>query len=704
MIGQRLSHYQIEEKIGTGGMGDVYKALDTDLQRSVAVKVLPAELASHPMKLDLFRQEARAIASVNHSNIVTIHSVDRQRETHFIVMELIQGRELTEILEESGLPLGPFFDIAISLADAIAAAHAQGVIHRDLKPSNIMINDDGHVKVLDFGLAKLIPVKAIARGDTLEMGSPVDRNTILGTPNYMSPEQVRGGLVDSRTDIFSLGVIYYEMITGRRPFDGEVAADLMVRILRDDPVPAHIANPACPLLLSQLIGRCLEKEPDHRLPSVRGLYEDLRQLKSRLLSGESERIRTIAVLPFADLSPARDQKYFCDGIAEEIINALTKIEGLKVVSRMSAFQYRELGGDSREVGRALGVGSLLEGSVRKAGDQLRITVQLIDVSDGCHIWSERYDRELRDVFEVQDEISLNIVKSLKLTLDSEDPVRLVEPRTDKAPAYDFYLRGRTFHRRWSKRNVEIAIRMFKQAISIDAYSHFYMYINSSEENLLLANENSEKALELEPSLAEAHASRGLALSLSRRYDEASEEFRQAIAADPNSFEAYYFFARNCVVQGDYPNAIHYYRESMRVSPDDYQMPILLAQVFHSLGNHQAEKVENRRGLALAEKAILLNPEDARACYMGAGAMVRLGQIERGLKWADRALALDPDDPAILYNVACSYASVDRHEDAIDCLERTVTLGASYKVWMENDSDLDPLRDHPRFQALVESLE
>jgi TolB-like protein/Flp pilus assembly protein TadD len=421
------------------------------------------------------------------------------------------------------------------------------------------------------------------------------------------------------------------------------------------------------------------------------------------------------VLPFADMSADKDQEHFCTGIAEEIINALAGIDRLKVVSRMSSFQYRDLGGDTREIGRTLGVQTLLEGSVRMVGNKLRIMAQLIDVSDGCHIWSQRFDRELRDIFEVQDEIAQSIVKALRLTIDPEQKKHLVEVRTNDPAAYDFYLRGREFFRRWGKRNIQIAQRMFYQASALDpnfasahagladTYSYLYMYINSSPENLEQADRHSARALELDPALAEAHASRGLALSLSKVHEAAAKSFHTAIDLDPNLFEPYYFYARDLVVQGRYEEAVHYYDKAHEASPADYQIPILQAQIYNALDRLDEERVANRLGMELAEKAILLNPEDARACYMGAAAMIRLGQEKRGLQWANRALALDPDDPAILYNVACSLARLGKIEEAIDCLERTVKVGAAYKDWMMNDTDLDPLREEERFQVLVTSL-
>ena len=715
MIIKSISRYSIVSKIASGGMGSVYLARDTKLERSIALKVLPPDVASDPGVLARFRQEARAIAAVNHPNIVVIHSVEEVGETNFITMELIEGRTLSDIMADQTIDLTFFFEIAVPLASALEAAHAQGVTHRDLKPANIMITHAGQLKVLDFGLAKMVrpgsedPVED-ARTETL-----LAEDLILGTPNYMSPEQVRSGPADNRSDIFAAGAVMYHLITGQRPFKGQTATEIMAAVMRDTPVPAVAVNPECPPRLSSLIERCLAKDPGKRFQDVSEVRIQLEEIRDQVAQEAEGIIHAIAVLPFADMSPQKDQEHFCTGIAEEIINALAGVDQLKVVSRMSSFQYRDLGGDTREIGRKLGVSTLLEGSVRKAGSKLRIITQLIDVSDGCHIWSQRFDRDLRDIFEVQDEIAQSIVKVLRLTIDPDREKHLVGVRTDDPAAYDFYLRGREFFRRWGKRNIQIAQRMFYQASAIDpdfasahagladTYSYLFMYINSSPENLEQADRNSARALELDPALAEAHASRGLALSLSKVHQAAARSFHTAIELDPHLFEAYYFYARDLVVQGQYEDAIKYYDKAHEASPDDYQIPILQAQIYNALGRTEEEEKANRLGMELAEKAILLNPEDARACYMGAGSMIRLGQKKRGLQWAKRALALDPDDPAILYNVACNLSGLGQIEEAIDCLERTVKVGAAYKDWMMNDTGLDPLREEERFKALVASL-
>ena len=716
MIGKTLGRYRIMEKLGASRMSEVFAAEDLELQRRVALKVLPPSLAADPVSLSRFRREACSLAALNHPGIVVIHSVEEAEGLHFLTMELVEGRTLAVMIAAGALTPPDFFSVASLLTDAVAAAHLQGVVHRDLKPANVMITGDGLVKVLDFGLAKTVQYPPVAVDDGSATERLLTREHLLGTPDYMSPEQILGEPPGTASDVYALGVIFYEMITGRRPHAGGNVPELFAAVLRDDPRPPAALVPDCPAQLSRLIEHCLVRDPRERYPSARVVRDELKQLIDRYRRGARDVVHSIAVLPFADLSLEGDQRHLCDGIAEEVIAALTRIKGLVVASRMSSFRYNDPGGDCRHIGRELGVCFLLEGSVRRDGNRLRVIAQLISAVDGYHIWSERYDRELRDVFAVQDEIAARIVHSFQLTMGAANGAASRGRGTTDAVAWEDYLKGRYFLRRWGKRNVEIAMRLFSQAVRrapsfaasyaglADAHSYLYMYIASSAENLDAADRNSLRALELDDTLAEAHASRGLALSLRRRHEEAEREFATARGLDILLFEAPYFQARDYAVQGKYDKAVEFYRQASLTSPEDYQVPILMAQIFHSLGRDEEAQEANRRGLELAEKAILSNPEDARACYMGAGAMIRLGQRERGQRWADRALAIDPDDPAILYNVACAHAGLGNADRALECLESTVKAGASYREWMLNDSDLEPLRGNERFAALLASLE
>ena len=424
---------------------------------------------------------------------------------------------------------------------------------------------------------------------------------------------------------------------------------------------------------------------------------------------------SVVVLPFVNMSADPENEYFCDGMAEELINALTKIEDLRVVARSTAFSFKGKELDIREVGRKLNVATVLEGSVRKADNRLRVTAQLINVADGYHLWSERYDRELKDVFDIQDNITENIVQALRVMLSPKEKRALEKVPTIDVEAYDFYLRGRKFFYENRRKSLAFARQMFTRAIQIDssyALAHagiadccswLYMYFESTQANLREAEEASLKALELDPDLAEAHVAHGLAISLSKRYDEAEKEFETAIELNPKLFEAHYFYARTCLVQGKLETAAQLFEDACAVRPEDYQAPLFMGQAYNGLGQREKAEVAHRRTLEIIERHLELNPDDVRAVYLGAAAHIRLGEQERGLEWANRALAMDPEDPAVLYNISCDYSLANRVEEAIDCLEKALKAGMAQKEWIENDSDLDPLRSNPRFQALLEQM-
>jgi len=432
-------------------------------------------------------------------------------------------------------------------------------------------------------------------------------------------------------------------------------------------------------------------------------------------SGPAKFQPSIAVLAFSDMSPEKDQDYFCDGIAEEIISSLTQVKNLRVASRTSAFVFKGKSEDIRKIGRTLGVGAVLEGSVRKAGKQLRITAQLINASDGCHMWSERYDRELKDIFAIQDEIARSIAATLQVTLTQGESEALGKVPTVDLIAYDYYLRGKQFFYQYKGKGVEFALQMFSQAIERDpefarAYagiadcsSFLYMYAGNHPEHREKADSASRQALELAPESAEAWVSRGIALSLKRDYDEAEKAFQTAIRRDPRLFEAYYFYARAVFAEGRPERAIELYERASQVNPHDYQAPLLVAQIYSDLGRREEADAARVRGVHIAEERLKLNPDDSRALYMGGNGLVGLGKYEQGLEWAKRALMIDPEEPMVLYNVACIQCLGGRIEDAMESLERAVRNGLMQRAWVEHDSNLDPLRTHSRYQALLDLL-
>jgi len=850
--GKTLSHYRLLQEIGRGGMGVVYKALDLTLDREVALKVLPLEATSDPDRLERFRREAKAVAALNHPGIVTIFSVEEAEGIHFLTMELVSGRTLHEVIPEGGLPLEKIFQIAVPLAEALSAAHERGIVHRDLKPSNVVVTEEGRLKVLDFGLAKLLsPKEGFSEGSLPPTRTlATAEGKILGTVPYMSPEQVAGKTVDHRSDIFSLGIILYEMAIGKRPFSGESSAELASSILRDQPISVSDIRSDLPGHLGWVIRRCLEKDPRRRYQSALDVSNELGDLKSGLSSespafrsagsspGASAPMRSggpttggsfspaggahipssggagaavtgsgathatggssghpaspgaisgavgvpgptatkpptpvrylvfggvmavagmifslfylrrdrqvpvpptpalvgpgtllpgaptgsapavpkgpsIAILPFVNMSADPDNEYFSDGMTEELINALAKVQGLKVPGRTTVFALKGKSLGVEEIGQKLGVGTVLEGSVRKSGDHLRINVQLVGTSDGSALWSEEYDREMKDVFAIQDEISKKIVDTLKVKLSPTEQKAIERAPTSDAKAYDFYLRGRRLFYQGGAKRYTKSEEMFWRAVHLDpnyalAYagladvaSFEYMYTERTPQVLEAANRASKKALALAPDLAESHASRGLALSLSKEYAAAAQEFETAIRLDPRLFEAYYFYARNCFAQGLREQAAHLFEQAMKVRPEDYQSPALLTTLYLGLGRKDDAERISLKVIELTQAQLESNPNDARALYLGAGSLIYQGQKERGMEWARRAVAVDPTDTGTLYNVACLYSNqLQMKNEAMDYLEKAVDNGFAQKAWIENDDDLAGLREMPRYKALL----
>ncbi len=432
-----------------------------------------------------------------------------------------------------------------------------------------------------------------------------------------------------------------------------------------------------------------------------------------LPSGTPE--KSIAVLAFVNMSNDPENEFFSDGIAEEIINSLSKVKALRVAARTSSFAFKGRNEDIGDVGRKLKVQTVLEGSVRKAGNRLRVTAQLINVADGYHLWSERYDRQLEDVFAIQDEIAENIVRALRVVLGEDEKRALEKPRAENVKAYEYYLRGRQVQYQMRRSALQYARRMFDRAIEIDpnfarahagvadCCSFLYMYWDGSKANLEAADASSQRALELDPAGAEAHTSRGVALTLRRDYEAARREFDNALSLDPKLFEAHYFYARACLTEGKFEEALARYRNAWEVRPEDYQAILLSMDVLAKLGRHEEVLEAAQQGLKVADAHLELNPDDARAWYLSAAALMHLGRRDEALERSLRASAIDPEDAGVLYNVACNYSLAGAVDEAIDHLERAIRNGFGQREWLENDSALDPIRDDPRFQVLLRKL-
>ena len=535
LIGDTVSHYKILEKLGEGGMGVVYKAQDTKLRRLVALKFLPLEMSSSADAKQRFIREAQAAASLDHPNIGTIFEINEAEDKIYIAMAFVQGQTLKEKLSSGPMDIQTTIDIVSQIAAGLEHAHARGLVHRDIKPGNIMLTEEGQAKIMDFGLAKL------------SRGADLTRTlAIMGTPAYMSPEQAKGEAVDHRTDIWSLGCVLFEMLAGQLPFSGEHEQALIYSILNKPPRRVAGLKTELPPQLGMILQRCLEKNPRERYQQVAELAQ---ALKSLARPAQEEPKSSIAVLPFLNMSTDPENEYFSDGLAEELINALTKVRDLRVVARTSSFAFKGEKIDIREVGAKLNVKTLLEGSVRKAGPRLRITAQLISVADGYHLWSERFDREMEDIFAIQDEIADKIVEKLKTELlPAASSVRIRRP--PNIESYDQYLRGRYYA---SKFLIDKAIEHYERAIALDpdcapahaSLAEVYVLLSTgfdvlpSREAMPKAREAAQKALQIDPTLAEAHVSLGM-VAMCYDWDRraAMKHLQKAVALNPNSAAAY----------------------------------------------------------------------------------------------------------------------------------------------------------------------
>lgn len=581
MVGTTISHYRILEKLGEGGMGEVYLARDTKLDRKVALKFLPSQCSSDEQLKARFRREARAAAALNHPNIVTIYEVAQHDDRLYIAMEYVEGESLKQLAVRKELTVDRAIEIALQIFEGLHKAHQAGIIHRDIKSHNILIDRDGRVRILDFGLAKIAREAMLTR-----MG------TTVGTAAYMSPEQARGEEVDHRTDIWSSGVVLYEMLTGQMPFRGDHDQAVIYSILNNEPQSASRLRPDLPAELEQVLIRALAKDRGERYEQISEMLADLNSIKQGFESGSTRTLPSrapsspsIAVLPFKNLSADREQDYFCDGVAEEIINALTQVEGLHVVARTSAFSFRGKDADIREIGRKLNVGTLLEGSVRKAGDRVRITAQLVNVADGYHLWSERYDRDIgalccpEDIFAIQDEISLAIVGKLKVKLLEGEKTRLVKRHTDDLDAYNLYLKGRYFWNRRTEQSLKKSVEYFDQAIEKDpAYALAYAgladsYVTlqdytsvSPKVTLPKAKEAAHKALEIDSTLAEAHNSLAQVMFREWDWEGAEREHKRAIELNPNYATAHHWYALVLAYAARFDEAIAEMKRARELDP------------------------------------------------------------------------------------------------------------------------------------------
>ena len=627
--GTRLGAYEILGPLGAGGMGEVYRAKDLRLGRQVAIKVLPSEVASSPDRLARFEREARTVAGLNHPNIVTLYSVEDVDGVRFLTMELVEGQTLTSWIAPGGLPLPKLLELTIPLTDALVTAHESGVVHRDLKPGNVMVTREGRVKVLDFGLAKMTgPDPSAGRS---EMFTATGDRHVEGTVPYMAPEQLRGEGVDARSDLFSLGIILHELATGRRPFQGQSVVEVSSAILRDPPEPLSRARADLPTDLERIVGRCLEKNPRDRVQSALDVNNDLRRLRALLERGQPskpgpERSASIAVLPFANRSASADDEYFSDGLADELLNVLSKIKGLRVTARTSSFHFKGKDSTIAEIGKALDVATLLEGSVRKAGPRIRVSVQLVQVSDSSHLWAETYDRTLDDIFAVQDDIAQSVVKELRTTLLGEeansdasgaakaDVAHAAQGRGTDPEAHRLYLLARYLSRHIEREPTAKAIGYLKEALARDP-------------EFALAWTALAHAYGMEADAGWVPAREG--------YGRSREALQRALALDPDLAEA--------------------------------QVRMAWIRWYHDW--------DFRGAVAICERALQLYPGDGMVLRIMGALYTNLGRFEEAIALTRRALEQDPLSPAAHSNLGITFFASDRLVEAETSLRQALDVAS-----------------------------